>query len=388
MRKSISILFTFFGAGLALVSADPLNSYIQTNLVSDLPGVAAQMDPDLVNPWGIVAGPSTTSRPGTPFWVSDNGTGLSTIYDGKGNKQGLVVSIPPAPGGTPPSAPTGIVFNSVSSSFGGSPFIFSTEDGTIAAWIPPSTAATIEASSPGSIYKGLASGNNGSGDLLYATNFALGRVDVFDSNFHGTTVPGGFTDPNLPAGYAPFNIQNIGGKLYVTYALQDSGHEDDVPGAGHGFVDVFDLNGNLLQRLISQGALNSPWGLAVASPGFGALAGDLLVGNFGDGTIHAYDSSGNLVAALNDVNGKPVMIPGLWGLSFGNGAHDQGVDTLFFTAGIPGSGSIEDHGLFGTLSAGTPEPQPALLVGGTGLAAMLLLVFRKRLGRQRSEPQE
>ena len=216
---------------------DGLNSYAQTNLVSDLPGVASHQDANLVNPWGIVASPTS------PFWISDNGTGLSTLYDGAGATIPLVVSIPPSGG----AAPTGIVFNGTGG-FAGSHFIFATEGGTIAAWTSGTAAVSMGSSASGSVYKGLALGNNGSGDLLYAANFGLGRVDVFDTNFAATTVPGGFKDANLPAGYAPFNIQNLNGKLYVTYALQDAAHEDDVAGLGHGFIDVFDFNGNMLEQ--------------------------------------------------------------------------------------------------------------------------------------------
>jgi uncharacterized protein (TIGR03118 family) len=308
-------------------------------------------DTDLVNPWGIVAGPTT------PFWVSDNGTGLSTLYDGAGAKLPLVVTIPPSG-----SAPTGIVFNGTGG-FAGSHFIFATEDGTIAAWASGNAAVLMgPGGGAGSVYKGLALGNNGSGDLLYAANFGLGRVDVFNSSFASTTVSGGFNDPNLPAGYAPFNIQNLNGKLYVTYALQDAAHEDDVPGLGHGFIDVFDFNGNMLQRLVSDGNLNSPWGLVVAPSTFGKFGGDLLVGNFGNGWINAYDATtGAFRGSLNDTNGSPLAIQGLWGLSFGNGSFSQGVNTLFFTAGIAGSGNVEDHGLYGSLDA-TPEPATAGLL--------------------------
>jgi len=370
MQNLVRIAIGCFATSAVLAFGDPLNSYVQTNLVSDLPGVAAQQDTDLVNPWGIVAGPTS------PFWINDNGTGLSTLYNGSGMKLPLVVTVPPPTGSPGPSTPTGIVFNSTAS-FGGSHFIFATEDGTISAWTSGATATLEVPSVAGSVYKGLASGNNGSGDLLYAANFGLGRVDVFDSGFHSTTVSGGFVDNSLPPGYAPFNVQNIGNKLYVTYALQDAAKEDDVPGPGNGFIDVFDLNGTLLQRLTSQGALNSPWGLALAPSGFGALSGDLLVGNFGDGMINAYDpNSGSFIAALDNTNGTPVVIDGLWGLSFGNGAQGQGIDTLYFTAGIPGSGQIEDHGLFGAISA-APEPA-ALSLGALGLAMIVFVLTRMK----------
>ncbi len=363
--KSALTLLTALSGLASLASGDALNSFVQTNLVSDLPGVAAQLDPNLVNPWGIVAGPTS------PFWISDNGTGLSTLYDGTGAKLPLVVTIPPSG-----SAPTGVVFNGTTS-FTGAPFIFATENGTIASWSGGASATTVVPATAGSVYKGLALGNNGSGDLLYAANFGLGRVDVFNSSFSSTSVSGGFKDTSLPAGYAPFDIQNLNGKLYVTYALQDPAHHDDVAGLGHGFIDVFDFNGNMLQRLTSQGSLNSPWGLALAPSGFGSFGGDLLVGNFGDGLIHAYNaSSGAFLGTLDDTSGNPLAIQGLWGLSFGNGAHSQGLNTLFFTAGIPGDGMVEDHGLYGAIDQ-SPEPASAALLI-CGLLAGVTLRLRRR----------
>ncbi|HEY7303467.1 MAG TPA: TIGR03118 family protein [Bryobacteraceae bacterium] len=371
--------------GLAAVSAfstfalgDGLNSYAQTNLVSDLPNMALHQDADLVNPWGIVASPAPPAGFGSPFWINDNGKGLATIYDGTGTKQGLIVTIPPAGA----AAPTGIVFNGTGG-FAGSHFIFATEDGTIAAWTSGTSAALMgPGGATGSVYKGLALGNNGSGDLLYAANFGLGRVDVFNSTFASTTVSGGFTDPNLPAGYAPFNIQNLNGKLYVTYALQDAAHKDDVAGAGHGFIDVFDFNGTMLQRLVSDGNLNSPWGLAIAPSTFGAFGGDLLVGNFGNGWINAYDANtGALRGTLNDTAGNPLVIQGLWGLAFGNGFHSQGANTLFFTAGIAGPDNLEDHGLFGSLDA-TPEPAPAALLICAFVLAAIVRVRQRRLANK------
>jgi uncharacterized protein (TIGR03118 family) len=363
MFKTLLAATTVFVIGTTGALADTDN-YVQTNLSSDLPGVAAHQDPNLVNPWGLVA--SATS----PFWVSDNGTGLSTLYNGTGTAQALVVTVPTG-------APTGIVFNSTAS-FAGSHFIFDTENGTLAAWTS-GTSAMVEATSPtGSVYKGLAIGAGASGNLLYAANFGLGSVDVFDANFHPTTVAGGFHDASIPAGYAPFNIQAIGGDLYVTYALQDAAKHDDVAGMGHGYVDEFDMNGNLIRRFTGQGALNSPWGLALAPSQFGALAGDLLIGNFGDGTINAYDPvSGNFLTTLDGTSGNPLVIAGLWGLRFGNGAPGQDANTLYFTAGIPGPDAIEDHGLFGSLAVPTPEPQATFLVG-MGLGMFLFGATRRR----------
>jgi uncharacterized protein (TIGR03118 family) len=368
-----------FFAGLILltnttgiVRGDSINAYVQTNLTSDLPGIASHQDPNLVNPWGIVAGPTT------PFWINDNGTGLSTLYNGSGTPQSLVVNIPSPNVSSNPGAPTGIVFNSTPG-FGGARFIFATEDGTITAW-SSGTSASLQVTSPGgSVYKGLAIGNNGTGNFLYAANFGLNQIDVFDSSFHPAALSGGFTDPALPADYAPFNIENMDGKLYVTYALQDAGRHDDVPGSGHGYIDVYDLSGNLLQRFTSQGGLDSPWGLTRASSDFGAFSGDLLVGNFGDGKINAYDPvNGAFMGTLDDSAGLPIAIDGLWGLAFGNGAQGQDRNTLYFTAGIAGPDNIEDHGLFGSITT-VPEPQPEFLIGGVGVFMLLILGFRSRL---------
>ena len=347
----------------------PGNSFVQDNLVSDLPGVAKFTDPDLVNPWGIAF--SATS----PIWISDNGTGLATIYNGAGVKQGLVVSIP-APGGGS-GAPTGQVNNPVSADFGGARFIFSTEDGTVAAWSGGTTAALpVDNSASGAVYKGLTIASSGGADYLYVADFHNGRVDVFDSTFTSHSFgAGAFTDPTLPPGYAPFNIQSAGGKIYVTYALQDATGHDDVPGPGHGYLDVFNPDGTFVQRLVSAGSLNSPWGLTWAPAGFGKFGGDLLVGNFGDGTINAFDSMGNLVGQLDDSNGNPLVNQGLWGLAFGNGSAGTSKGSLYFTAGIPGPDSIEDHGLFGELHP-TPEPGTLALLG-SGLAGLISYGRRK-----------
>jgi uncharacterized protein (TIGR03118 family) len=342
--------------------------YVQQNLVSDLSGLAPVTDPNLVNPWGMSS--SSTS----PIWVSDNGTGVSTLYNGAGQPSSLVVTIPPPSGATGPAAPTGQVFNSTSGfQLNGSParFIFATEDGTVSAW-NGGTAATLEATTPNAVYKGLALATNGGSPFLYATNFHAGTIDVFDSSFTQTTLAGHFTDPNLPSGYAPFNIQNIGGNLYVTFAKQDSSGHDDVAGAGNGFIDVFDTNGNLVKRLVSNGPLDSPWGLALAPSDFGQFSNDLLVGNFGDGTIHAFDPmTGQLLGEIDDASGNPITIEGLWGLLFGNGGNGGIANELFFTAGIPGPDMVEDHGLFGDLTAVVPEPGSLLLlaVGLLGLVA-------------------
>ncbi|MGB7464246.1 MAG: TIGR03118 family protein [Candidatus Acidiferrum sp.] len=355
----------FLCASAQRAQADGANSFTQTNLVSDIPGMAKATDPDLVNPWGV----SFSSA--SPFWVSDNGTGLATLYNGAGVKQMLVVTVPP-PGATP----TGQVFNS-SSSFNGDLFIFATEGGTITGW-RGALGTTAETLSPGTggVYKGLAIATTPNGTYLYATDFHNNSITVFP----GTGAPslsGTFTDPNLPAGYAPFNIQTIGGKLYVTYAVQDAAKHDDVSGPGHGIVDVFDLQGNFLQRLISNGPLNSPWGMAIAPTGFGSFGNDLLVGNFGDGTINAFDpSTGNFLGQLDGANGMPLVNLGLWDLTFGNGGNGGSKSDLFFTAGIPGDGMVEDHGLFGNIVP-TPEPGTFALLG-SGLLALIGTVRRRK----------
>jgi uncharacterized protein (TIGR03118 family) len=327
--------------------------YAVHHLVSDGFVTADHVDPQLVNPWGIVFNPNAV------VWIADNGTGVSTLYDGAGVKNPLVVEIPPPPGGTPPSAPTGIVFASgsdfvvtVGALSGPSRFIFSTEDGTISGWAPnvDLTHAILQVNNApsGAIYKGLALAANGSGHFLYATDFHNNRVDVFDSSFHPVTLSGQFTDPNIPDGFAPFGIQNILGNLYVTYAKQDEDAEDDVAGAGLGFVDVYDANGHLIRRVATRGKLNAPWGLALAPADFGRFSGSLLVGNFGDGRINAYSlASGEFRGQLRGSRGQPLEIDGLWGLAFGNGLLGQPANSLFFTAG-PGD---EEHGLYGRIDS-------------------------------------
>lgn len=351
--------------------AATIDSFVQINLTSDLPGVAANTDPALVNAWGITAGPST------PIWISDNGSGMSTVYNGAGQPfptaSPIVVNIP-GPGGMGSGAPTGVVFNG-SSGFGGAHFLWATEDGTIAGW-SSGTNAVIEAdnSASGAVYKGLALAGND----LYAANFNAGTIDVFDSSFAPVSVPGGFLDPTIPAGFAPFDIQNINGLLYVTYAKQDAARHDDIAGAGNGYIDVFDTNGVLQMRLVSNGPLDSPWGLALAPAGFGPFGGDLLVGNFGDGTINAFDPvNGAFKGVLMDPNGNPIVNQGLWGLAFGNGKFGTSAGTLYFTAGIPGPDMVESHGLFGAIDP-VPEPFTSTLC----LAGFAALALRRTISRR------
>jgi uncharacterized protein (TIGR03118 family) len=234
-------------------------------------------------------------------------------------------------------------------------------------------ALEVNDSASGAVFKGLALANNGTGNFLYATNFNSGQIDVFNSSFAPVTLAANFTDPNLPAGYAPFDIEVIGGKLYVTYALQDTAKHDDVAGPGNGFVDVFDLNGNFLQRLVSNGPLDSPWGLALAPLSFGSYGGDLLVGNFGNGMINAFDpTTGAFLGTLSDSSDNPLVIQGLWGLAFGNGAQGTSTSSLYFTAGIPGpGGAVEDHGLFGSIQA-APEPGTIWLLAAAGLVGLCM----------------
>jgi uncharacterized protein (TIGR03118 family) len=286
---------------------------------------------------------------------------MSSIYDGNGVQVRPAVTIPPAAGGTAPSAPTGIVFNSTSDFLVGpnepARFIFATEDGTIAAW-SSGDAAVLKADQSASeaIYKGLALASTAGANRLYATDFHNGKVDVFDANFAPVTLPDAFSDPNLPAGFAPFGIHNLGGQLYVTYALQDPNAKDDVAGPGNGFVDIFDPNGTLVRRFASDCRLNSPWAVVSAPADFGGFGGAILIGNFGDGHINAFHpTTGMCLDSMLDAQGNPIVVQGLWGLSFGNGAQAGDPLALYFTAGIPDGGAVEDHGLFGRLVPVSPE---------------------------------
>ncbi len=322
------------------------NAFVQSNLVSDVTGLAAFTDMNLVNPWGIAV--SGTS----PFWIADNGTGLSTVYNSAGAIQSLLVTIPPPAGQTNTAAPTGIIANAatgfLATSTNTAHFIFCTEDGTISAWNTGSAAVLkVDYSASNAVFKGLAAGVSGGSNFIYATDFHNGQVDVFDTNYAQAALAGSFLDGALPAGYAPFGIQNINGDLFVTYALQDGAKHDDVAGPGYGYVVKFDTSGNLLQRFSSQGALNAPWGLAVAPAGFGPFTGDVLVGNFGDGRINAFDpQTGEWLGALNNASGAPFAVSGLWAILFGNGHSGGSTGKLYFTAGITG----ESQGLFGSLA--------------------------------------
>ena len=349
-------LLACVGLALApcLASADDKNNEVESGwnhafyephtLVSDGSVPTDVTDVQLKNAWGIAFNPQGFA------WIADNHTGLSTLYDGKGAKNPLVVKIPPAPGGTQGS-PTGIVFSggtdfvvkgttaAGADASGPARFIFASEDGVIAGWAPnvnTARAFIAKDNSPShAVYKGLAFGADGTRHLLYAADFHNARVDVWDGTFTAVTLPAGaFKDPYIPHGYAPFGIQAINGDLVVTYAKQDDAKVDNVAGAGLGFVNVYDPTGKLVQRFAARGALNAPWGVALAPSSFGRFGGTLLIGNFGDGTINAYGPiSGRFLGSLRDKQGKRIKLDGLWGIQFGNGLLSQDTNALFAAAG-------------------------------------------------------
>src|SRR5437588_2529745 len=327
-----------FAAASLTASSALADSYSWKNFQSDIPGVAAHTDPNLVNPWGMAA-----NSTGSTIWVSDNGTGVSTLYDQSGNARSLIVTIPPASKNKDGGNPTGIVFNGtaffkVTKNGNSQParFIFASEDGSISGWNPgvdgTNAVIAVDNSKSKAVYKGATLGAANGHNFLYVTNFFSGHVETYDENFQQTN-PNGFIDPSLPAGFAPFGIQNINGQIYVTYALQDKKKHDDVHGPGNGFVDVFDTSGNLIRRLVSNGKLNSPWGLALVN-------GELWIGNFGDGKINNYDpATGAFLETISQADGTPLQFEGLWALlPLGDG--------VYFTAGI----ADETHGLFGLIT--------------------------------------
>jgi uncharacterized protein (TIGR03118 family) len=338
--------------------------YLQTNLISDVPGLARFTDSNLVNPWGLSFGETG------PFWFADNESGVSTLNSNDGPASAasppLVVAVPGLPGEPGGlGSPTGTLFNggpgfsvTEGGQSGSSVFLFATEEGTIAGWSPgvnltQAITAVDYSQTPGlgPVFTGLALASNVQGTFLYAANFRASTIDVFDQGFNAVNWQGAFKDPNLPAGFVPFNIQAIGTNLFVTYTEQNAGRYDDGTGLGNGYVDEFDANGHLLNRVISQGPLDAPWGIAVAPSNFGGFQGDLLVGNFGDGRINAFDpQNGTFLGSLTDATGQPISVPGLWGLSFGNNGDAGAPNTLYFTAGI----GNEYHGLFGSLEPNLP----------------------------------
>ena len=377
MRAIKNLASILGGVALMVTAALPAHAagvgYVQTNLVSDIPGLAPRTDPHLLNPWGIAFFPGQS-----PFWINENNAGFSALDFATGLPfPGLAEVTIPSPSASSGGTPTGIVANffaglgafaipgPMNTSFGPSLFVFATEDGTIEAWninppiapgIPDPTHAVIvvDNSPGGAVYKGLALGlSSDASPRLYATNFHSGNVDVFDTNFH--QLPGAsFADPKIQKGYAPFGIQNINGNIWVTYALQDKEKHDDVGKPGHGFVDVFDADGNLIRRFAQHGHLSSPWGLAMAPASFGKFSNDILIGNFGDGTINAYDpKSGHWLGAISDSNGRPLVNDGLWGITFGGALNSltpgdvSSPNTLFFSAGL----NDEADGLFGSIEA-------------------------------------
>jgi uncharacterized protein (TIGR03118 family) len=351
-RRALALaasLGLLLGVALPAAARNPNaeNLYSVRKLQSDVPGEAENTDPDLVNGWGMSH--SATS----PWWVSDEGTNKSTLYNGNtGAKLALVVTVA--------GGPTGQVFNGSSDfvvSMGGvsgpARFIFATEDGHIAGWNPTvnATNAINAVTTPDAVYLGLAIGSVGSANYLYAANFHAGTVDVFNGTWGPGNLPGTFTDPSLPEGYAPFGIQNIGGLIYVAYAKQDPDDPDEeLPCEGCGYVDAFDTAGNFIERVASAGELNAPWGLAMAPADFGKFSDDLLVGNFGDGRIHAFhrgEDGWEEHGVMKGTDHRPIAIDGLWGIGFGNGAAAGPTNTLFFAAGP----EDETHGLFGSITA-------------------------------------
>jgi uncharacterized protein (TIGR03118 family) len=355
--RTISIGVLSLSAFLSAATADAQNTqhYTQTNLVADRPGIAAVTDPNLVNPWGL------SRSSGSPWWVSDNGTGLSTLYDGTGKIAKLVVTIPPADANSKTGTPTGTVFNG-GQGFElatGKPaiFLFVTEDGTVSGWNPgvSPTTAVIKVNAKGkSVFKGatIATVNlpsGGSASYLYVADFRKGRIQVFDSAFHHVSAwEERFEDEQLPEGYVPFNVQNIGGNLYVAYALQGSTKHDEIDGAGFGYVNAYSADGKLLKRLEHGSWFNAPWGLVQASSDFGKFSHNILVGQFGSGEILAFNPlTGQFRGRLKDMSNKSITIEGLWALGFGNGTGAGSATSLFFTAGS----NHEQNGLFGSITA-------------------------------------
>ena len=372
------------GGGASLVASQmgppASKGFIDTALVSNKVGAVAtstNIDANLQNPWGIAV------APGLPFWIADNNSNLATLYSGTGQIEtnavtgstDVGIAIPASAAGVQ-SNPTGQVYNGaggflISTSNGQETalFIYDGEGGTIAAWAKDSGATAVTAYDDGlvngtnhAVYKGLALGTVNGATFLYATDLHNNKVDVFDTNFSKpAAMQGKFIDPNIPNGFVPFGIEAVNDQLYVTYAMQDPAMHDEVTGAGLGYVDIFDFNGNIISRFASAGALNAPWGIAAAPAGFGSLAGDVLIGNFGDGTINIFTPNGSSLATavgpLTVTNGGTLTIPGLWSLVFGNGDSDKPLTTLFYTAGF----ADQTDGVFGSISPTTstnPTPNP------------------------------
>jgi uncharacterized protein (TIGR03118 family) len=364
------------GCAVLLLAVSPQrltadSTYSQVNLVSDVPGLAAHTDPNLKNPWGVSFSPTS------PFWISNQASNTATLYDGAGNLVLLVVSIPPSGF---PTGPTGQAFNGTSS-FNlpdGSPasFLFDTLDGRILGWNGGAGTTAVNVSTiAGAVYTGLAIASSGGANYIYAAD-NTGHITVFDASFSnvtGTTFAGKFVDPNPVAGFHPFNIQNIGGNLYVTYAAVTA-QGVGLPG---GFVDEFNSSGTFLKRIATNGLLNAPWGITLAPATFGSFGGDLLIGQFGDGQILAYDpSTDQFLGTINGTNGMPIVNPFLWSLDFRTGGTNVNTDALYFTAGY----NNQVDGLFGKIQA-TPEPGTIALV----LSGLSFLGARRLLRRQKRQ---
>jgi uncharacterized protein (TIGR03118 family) len=353
-RRTLTLMGLAAITGLLVIrvgAAEPGNSYLVQNLVSDGSISALHTDPLLINAWGLAA--SSTS----PWWVADNATNVSTLYNATGVANPLIVQVSGHPTGLVFYGGTGFVVHNGPSS-APSRFLFAAEDGTISGWSgavqpPPPTHSFIvvpNAAAPahGAIYKGLAVAQTQAGDFLYAADFHNNRVDVFDAGFHLLNAPGAFVDPHLPAHFAPFGIQNIAGKIYVAYAKQDDEAEDEVAGDGLGFVSAFNPDGTFVTRVASRDALNAPWGMALAPANFGRFSGQLLVGNFGNGRINVFDArTFEPKGHLKNTSGKAVVIDGLWGIAFGNNGAAGSDHTLYFAAGP----NDEHAGLFGRIDA-------------------------------------
>ena len=366
------------GSGSSSSSASPpiqSSSFTATALVSDGAVSAAHTDVNLKNPWGVAFNPKGFA------WVADNGTNVATLYDGNGVPQSLIVTIPAGKNGS--ASPTGIVFNGTQSftvtengKSGTAAFIFAGEGGTITAWAPavaPTSAFVMyDDGTGGAVYKGLALAAMNNSSFLYATDFHNNKIDVFNTAFAKVAMPGAFSDPAIPAGFAPFGIQAIGANLFVTYAMQDAAKHDDVAGTGLGMVDMYDTAGNLKQRFATGSPLNAPWGVAQAPGNFGSMSGAILIGNFGDGTINAFNaSSGQSMGPLNGSNGSPLVEHGVWGIAFGNDLSNQPSNTLFFAAGP----NDEADGVYGRIDlnaasipgTNTGSSTGAGTGGGTGM---------------------
>jgi uncharacterized protein (TIGR03118 family) len=382
----LGVCFAIWG----FADASKGQTFTVTNLVTDDQSVnpAQITDTSLKNAWGI------TRSTGSPFWVSDNGTGVATLYQVNPNTNVTTKTIlgsPPGPSGgvviPPPGSgtPTGTVFNSAgAAAFNGDTFLFVSEDGTISGWRNAlgTTAERFQVDSPANVYKGTTLDTTGGHSYLLSANFRAGTIDVMKGDSGAPDLTGRFTDPNLPANYAPFNVQVLGNRIYVTYALQDAAKHDDAPGAGHGFVTAFDLQGNFLGRIGATGTLNSPWGLAIAPSSFGSFAGDLLVGNFGDGKISVFNpdpASPAFLGQLSGAGGNPIAIDGLWGLIPGNDGNGGSSQKIYFSAGP----NDEAHGLFGVI---IPEPGSLvmLLVGMPALCSYRRAIVRPL--RNRAHP--